>query len=111
VKILGRGNRLIVGSMVVVTAVALTALSACGTSGQQQASNEQTTSSRDWDPVGQAIGKDGKLMKGDVYRIDLPRSDLKVTSQGVDIRPALSYGIRLKSFRNVMPPAATNGSW
>jgi hypothetical protein len=31
-------------------------------------------------------------MKGDVYRVDLPRTDLKVTSQGVDIKPALSLG-------------------
>jgi hypothetical protein len=92
VKILGRGNHLVVGLMVVVAAIALMGLSACGTSGQQQASKEQTTSSTDWEPVGQAIGKDGKLMKGDVYRIDLPRSDLKVTSQGVDIKPALALG-------------------
>jgi hypothetical protein len=38
------------------------------------------------------MGKDGKLMKGDVYRIDLPRSDLSVTSQGVQIKPALALG-------------------
>jgi hypothetical protein len=31
-------------------------------------------------------------MKGDVYRIDLPRSDLNVTSQGVQIKPALALG-------------------
>jgi hypothetical protein len=31
-------------------------------------------------------------MKGDVYRIDLPRSDLSVTSQGVQIKPALCLG-------------------
>jgi len=69
-------------------------LSACSTSGQQQASQEQssTSSSTDWETVGQTVGKEGKLMKGDVYRIDLPRSDLKVTSQGVDIKPALSLG-------------------
>jgi hypothetical protein len=80
--------------MVVVAALTLVGLSACGTSGQQQASQEQTTSSSsaDWDAVGQAIGKEGKLMKGDVYRIDLPRSDLQVTSQGVQIKPALSLG-------------------
>jgi hypothetical protein len=70
-------------------------LSACAsTSGQQQSSQEQTTtsSSTDWVAVGQAMGKDGKLMQGDVYRIDLPRSDLSVTSQGVQIKPALSLG-------------------
>jgi biotin operon repressor len=31
-------------------------------------------------------------MSGDVYRIDLPRSDLQVSSQGVQIKPALSLG-------------------
>jgi len=61
---------------------------------QDTTTQEQTTaaSSTDWDEVGQAIGKDGKLMKGDVYRIDLPRSDLQVTSDGVQIKPALALG-------------------
>jgi len=39
-------------------------------------------------------------MKGDVYRIDLPRSDLKVTSQDVDIKPALSLG-SYAAFKNM----------
>src|SRR5215207_4085458 len=78
--------------------VAVIGASACGGSmtGQTQdtTTQEQTTaaSSTDWDEVGQAIGKDGKLMKGDVYRIDLPRSDLQVTSDGVQIKPALALG-------------------
>jgi hypothetical protein len=94
-KNLTRRSPFAVGLMVVVAALSLIGLSACGTtSGQQQASQEQTTtsSSADWDAVGQAMGKEGKLMKGDVYRIDLPRSDLSVTSQGVQIKPALSLG-------------------
>jgi hypothetical protein len=74
------------------------AASACGGSTSEEATQnvpqEQTTaaSSTDWDAVGQAIGKDGKLMKGDVYRVDLPRSDLQVTSDEVQIKPALSLG-------------------
>ena len=94
-KNLTRRSPFAVSLMVVVAALTLVGLSACAsTSGQQQASQEQTTSSSsaDWDAVGQAIGKEGKLMKGDVYRIDLPRSDLQVTSQGVQIKPALSLG-------------------
>jgi len=31
-------------------------------------------------------------MEGDVYRINMPRSDLSVTSQGVDIKPGLALG-------------------
>ena len=83
----------------VIAVIAVMGVSACGsnTSGQAQTSTttqEQSTaaSSTDWDAVGQAIGKDGKLMTGDVYRISLPRSDLQVTSQGVQIKPALSLG-------------------
>ena len=78
--------------------VAVIGASACGgsTTGQTKdtTTQEQTTaaSSTDWDEVGQEIGKDGKLMKGDVYRVDLPRSDLQVTSDGVQIKPALSLG-------------------
>jgi hypothetical protein len=80
-----------------IAVVAVMGVSACGSTSEQAQKNipeEQTTasSSTDWDAVGQAIGKDGKLMKGDVYRIDLPRSDLNVTSQGVQIKPALSLG-------------------
>jgi hypothetical protein len=91
-------NPFVVVSMFGMAAITLMGLSACGsnTSGQSQdtTTQEQTTaaSATDWDEVGQAIGKDGKLMKGDVYRVDLPRTDLQVTSQGVDIKPALSLG-------------------
>ena len=92
-KILNRGSLLSV-SFIIVTVVM--GLSACANmSGQGQSSPQgqsSTSSSTDWETVGQTVGKEGKLMKGDVYRIDLPRSDLKVTSQGVDIKPALSLG-------------------
>jgi hypothetical protein len=45
----------------------------------------------DWNAVGQAVGHEGSL-QGDVYRIGLPRSDLKVRVDGVDIKPALALG-------------------
>jgi hypothetical protein len=93
-KTLNRGSLLVVSLIIVVAAVGLSACA--GTTGQENQSSSQeqssTSSSTDWETVGQTVGKEGKLMKGDVYRIDLPRSDLKVTSQGVDIKPALSLG-------------------
>jgi hypothetical protein len=46
----------------------------------------------DWNAVGQALGKLGTEMPGDVYRVALPRSDLKVTLDGVAIKPALALG-------------------
>ena len=38
----------------------------------------------DWARVGEALGKSGTEMPGDIYRIGLPRTDLKVTLDGVD---------------------------
>jgi hypothetical protein len=67
-------------------------LSACASSQGSQSQSSSSSSTIDWDQVGQAVGKQGTLMKGDVYRIDLPRSDLNVTSQGVQIKPALALG-------------------
>src|ERR1700724_3800484 len=45
-----------------------------------------------WGQVAQALGKSGSEMPGGVYRIGLPRSDLKVTLDGVEVKPALAVG-------------------
>lgn len=42
--------------------------------------------------VGEALGKSGSAMPGGVYRVGLARSDLKVTLDGVEIKPALALG-------------------
>jgi uncharacterized protein DUF1259 len=42
--------------------------------------------------VGDALGKTGSSMPGGIYRVGLPRSDLKVTLDGVEIKPALALG-------------------
>jgi biotin operon repressor len=47
----------------------------------------------DWmSAVGTALGKSGSAMPGDVYRVGLPRTDLKVSLDGVEIKPALALG-------------------
>jgi hypothetical protein len=45
----------------------------------------------DWKKVDAAIGKTAAV-SGDVHRYGLPRSDLKVTLEGVAIKPALALG-------------------
>jgi hypothetical protein len=42
--------------------------------------------------VGDALGKKGTAQAEGVYRVSLPRTDLKVTLDGVDIKPALALG-------------------
>src|SRR5260370_29493183 len=45
-----------------------------------------------WAGVGEALGKAGTEMPGGVYRVGLPRTDLKVTLEGVDIKPGFALG-------------------
>jgi hypothetical protein len=47
----------------------------------------------DWQAqVGQALGKPGSAMAGGVYRVALPRTDLKVTLDGVELKPGFALG-------------------
>lgn len=46
----------------------------------------------DWSKVAEALGKSGAEMPGAVYRIGLPRTDLHVTLDGVEIKPTLALG-------------------
>ncbi len=46
----------------------------------------------DWKAVAQALGKEGAVQGGGVYRVGLPRSDLKVRLDGVDIKPGFALG-------------------
>src|SRR5215467_16225826 len=45
----------------------------------------------DWSKVATALGKSGTA-SGDVYRVGLPRSDLRVTLDGVVLKPTLALG-------------------
>jgi Domain of Unknown Function (DUF1259) len=45
-----------------------------------------------WDPVGQALGKSGSVQAGGVYRVGLPRTDLKVSLDGIALKPGFALG-------------------
>lgn len=47
---------------------------------------------RDWSAVGKALGKEGAMQPGGIYRVALPRSDLKVTLDGVALKPGFALG-------------------
>jgi hypothetical protein len=42
--------------------------------------------------VGEALGKPGSEMPGGVYRVGLPRTDLKATLDGVELKPGFALG-------------------
>ena len=73
--------------MKTLTAVVLAAL-AIGLGGPGSASAEEAN----WQRVGEALGKTGSELPGGVYRIGLPRTDLKVTLDGVQLKPSLALG-------------------
>src|SRR5919109_824779 len=51
-----------------------------------------STQEIDWKKVDEAIGRSAAVVSGDVHRYAFPRTDLKVTLDGVTIRPALALG-------------------
>ena len=46
----------------------------------------------DWNQVAQALGKSGAVQAGCVYRVGFPRTDLKVSLDGVALRTGFAFG-------------------
>ena len=84
-------------TVVIIATLFMTVLTlvACSAPGGQQSTTSTAppqTGATDWKAVGQALGKEGSMQPGDVYKISLPRSDLQVTAGGVQLKPALALG-------------------
>ncbi|MBI1847399.1 MAG: DUF1259 domain-containing protein [Candidatus Rokubacteria bacterium] len=52
----------------------------------------QQQSEADWKPVAEALGKSGQLQAGGVFRVAMPRTDLNVKVQGVDVKAGFALG-------------------
>ncbi|HYR77984.1 MAG TPA: DUF1259 domain-containing protein [Pyrinomonadaceae bacterium] len=91
---LARKTRRVVLCLVAFAVATLFVLVACSAPQNQsgQSNNQQQASAIDWKPVEQALGKAGSMQPGDVYKVSLPRSDLKVVVSGVELKPALALG-------------------
>lgn len=46
----------------------------------------------DWNAVQDALGRPGMMMAGDVFRVGMPRTDLKVTVNGVPVQAGFALG-------------------
>jgi hypothetical protein len=91
---LARRTRRVILSVVALALTTLFVLVACSApqNTNTAANSSQSQSATDWKPVEQALGKAGSMQPGDVYKVSLPRSDLKVIVGSVELKPALALG-------------------
>src|SRR5437016_10395129 len=45
-----------------------------------------------WARVGEALGKPGTELPGGIYKVGLPRSDIKASLDGVELKPGFALG-------------------
>jgi hypothetical protein len=83
------------GKRSVVFTFTLAALAVIGALASVRSADEargQQQSDAEWKPVEQALGRAGQMQPGGVYRVAMPRTDLKVTVQGVEVKPGFALG-------------------
>ena len=52
----------------------------------------QNASENNWKAVDQALGRTGQVQGDGAYKVGMPRSDMKVTVDGIQLKPALALG-------------------
>jgi hypothetical protein len=88
----GARQLILIATSLVLAAVFVLVASSSTQTPTQQANTAQQSAATDWKAVEQALGKAGSMQPGDVYKFSLPRSDLKVTVNGIELKPALALG-------------------
>jgi hypothetical protein len=74
--------------MLKITSIA--AAAALAVSFAYAAGNDNKTP--EWDSIAHALGKSGQVMPGGIYRVAMPRTDLHVALDGVDLKPGFALG-------------------
>ena len=66
----------------------------CGifATGQANSSAPASASTSNWKQVEEAMGRPGQIQPGDVIKFGMPRKDLHVVLESVDIKPGLALG-------------------
>ena len=75
-----------------LTIGAIAFLLCCTLAAGQAASPTPNVVASDWKKVEDAMGRPGQVQPGDVFRFSMPRKDLHVMLNGVEIKPALALG-------------------
>lgn len=77
---------------ILATAVALIFLSFGSLATAQTPNSTSQSAASDWKQVEEAMGRSGQTQPGDVIKFGMPRKDLHVALDGVDIKPGLALG-------------------
>ncbi len=90
-------RRSAVAALALLTAAGAPALAQQGTApagpGGAPASQQGLASNADWHrTIDDVLGRPGTEQPSDVWRVSLPRTDLKVTLDGVELRPGFALG-------------------
>src|SRR5262249_5826616 len=83
-----RLQRLAIGACVALSTVGMV----LAVGGAAAAPVSQTATPVDWNAVQDALGRPGTMMAGDVFRIGMPRTDLKVTVNEVPVQAGFALG-------------------
>ncbi len=94
VRLFMRKTRRIIFSISALVAATVFVIAACSAPQNQsgQSNSQQQAATADWKAIEQALGKAGSLQPGDVYKVSLPRSDLRVTVGGIRVKAPLALG-------------------
>lgn len=88
-----RGLRQFILATSVSALMTILVLVACSTGQNQNGqSNAGQPGATDWKPVEQSMGKAGTVQPDGVYKIGLPRTDLRVKVGDVELKPTLALG-------------------
>jgi hypothetical protein len=71
---------------------ALTVVLLAGASATVRAQESGRSDATAWSAIEQALGRRGAMQPGGVMRFSFPRRDLRVTANGVELRPAFALG-------------------
>src|SRR6267142_3482627 len=75
-----------------LTIGAIAFLLCCTLAAGQAASPPPNAAASDWKKVEDAMGRPGQVQPGDVFRFGMPRKDLHVVLNGVEIKAGLALG-------------------
>jgi hypothetical protein len=89
-------------------AVSISIAVVCGAGVAEAAGPTESAAGTEWRAVEEVLGRPGQVQAGGVFRVAMPRTDLKVTVQGVDVKAGFALG-SYAAFRKVGKSAMVMG--